>query len=648
MIAPTAFAVFCKGHPDYWFRLDDVIDRVIASTIDFNTWESAWEGISCCREQVAAAAVQTDPISAPIPLQRPQWEYLDGDKWRPAAEEFTVSLEHAHNAGHSSCEVSLGHHIYDVDVEKYSQRNRATGVGRRLRRVMVVDGDATVNHLRIIHALQQEQISCLSKQLSEQHALSQQFFELVAAGTKQMERVAKHLSEQQELSRELSRQKTEDQEQIKRLSQQLSEQQAFDHTQVSEQKAADQEQIRRLSKQLSEQQSLSQALSENRAVDNSKIKHLCEQLCKQRALAERLSKQKAEELRCLSQHLSEEQAQCQQLSEQKAEYQEQNRRLSQQLSKQQLLSQQLSEEKAAEQEQVRILAQQLSERKAVEQQHLRSLRQQLTIQLLSRLPDVDTASPAGCGLYHWDVPALMHSALCSVFVASMTRHRESLQSDQFCDPPQVEITRIREIMNPYIQGLYRHAREGLARSRPAGCEPPHGISAFMCDYGHVNLNEYLLFHGCPSGAVDSILEKGLDPQRGGEAAGNMFGTGAYFAENASKSDFYTTCSECSSCKDCKHPQAERCILVVRVLLGETKVVTAQVRKDYAEKKKDFRSWKRAPEGCDSVTAENLQNGGVVDHREFVVYKEQQSLVRWLIYYRHKSDCECHNCKYRRS
>ena len=43
-----------------------------------------------------------------------------------------------------------------------------------------------------------------------------------------------------------------------------------------------------------------------------------------------------------------------------------------------------------------------------------------------------------------------------------------------------------------------------------------------------------------------------------------------------------------------------------------------------------------------------QNGDVVDHREFVVYKEQQSLVRWLIYYRHKSECECHNCKYRRS
>ncbi|CAE7716867.1 unnamed protein product, partial [Symbiodinium necroappetens] len=398
MIAPTALAVFCQGHPEYCFRLDDVIDRVVARTIDFNTWESAWEGISCCREQLAEAAVQTEPISTPIPLQKPQWQYLDGDHWRPAADEYTMSLEHACNLGHSSCEVTVGHHIYDVDVEKHTQRNRATGVERSLRRVMVVDRDATVSHLRIIHALQQEQIACLSKQLSEQQALSQQFFGLVAAGTEQMERLAKHLSEHQALSQELSKRQAEDQEQIKMLSQQLSEQQAFYHNQLSEQraanqdqnrmrrsllqklsekqalcnqlleqKAADQEQIKRLSKQLSEQQLLSQALSEHKAIDNSKIQHLGEQLCKQRALAEKLSKQKAEEqgqMRFLSQHLSAQRAQCQQLSEQKAEYQEQNRRLSQELLKQQL-------------------------------------------------PDVDTASPAGC---------LLHG--------------------------KVEITRISEIMNP--------------------------------------------------------------------------------------------------------------------------------------------------------------------------------------------------------
>ena len=526
------------------------------------------------------------------------------------------------------------------------------------------------------YAEDQEQIKALTRQLSEQQAFyqnqlseqnaadqehirsSQQAFsrelsEQKAADQEQnrISSLSQELSEQQALSKRLFEQNAADQEQIKYLSKQLSEQQSLSQ-ELSEQKAADKRKMEHLHEQLCKQRSLSKQLSEQKAADSGRIEHLSEQLCKQRSLSERLSKQKAddqEQMRRLSQQLSERQAQCQQLSEQKAEYQEQNRCLSQQLSKQQLLSQQLSEEKAAEQKQVRILTQQLSERKAVEQQHLKSLSQQLTTQLLSRLPDIDTAS-VGCALLHWNVPPLVHSALSNLFLASMTCHREAIGSDQFCDPPQVEITRICEIMNPYIQRKYRHAREGLVRRRPSGCAPPPEISAFNCAVadGHVSMNECLLFHGCPMGAVESIMENGLDPQRGGEGVGSAFGSGAYFAENASKSDFYTTCSQCCSCKDCKHPQAERCIFVVRVLLGETKVVTGQVLKDYKEKKQECRSWKRAPEGCDSVTAENRQNGGVVDHREFVVYKEQQSLVRWLIYYRHKSDCECHNCKYRRS
>ena len=217
----------------------------------------------------------------------------------------------------------------------------------------------------------------------------------------------------------------------------------------------------------------------------------------------------------------------------------------------------------------------------------------------------------------------------------MTQHRESARSDQFCDPPKVEITRLCESINPNIADQYRQARKLLAERRLDGCTPLLGITAFKCavEDGHVNLNEFLVFHGCPFGAVQSILEKGLDPQRGGEAAGHLFGTGAYFAENASESDFYTTCSECSSCRGCKHPEAERCILVVRVILGETKAVTTE----------DCKSWRRAPDGYDSVTAQKRSDGGVLDHREFVVYKEQMALLRWLIFYRHKTDCECHNC-----
>ncbi|OLP98889.1 Tankyrase-1 [Symbiodinium microadriaticum] len=426
------------------------------------------------------------------------------------------------SGGQLVCEATVGRHTYDVNLQQLTQKNRATGVQRRIRRVIrkeVVHGDAAVTHLRD-----------REKQLAEQ------------------------------------------QEQIDRLQRELSE--------LSEQRDADEDKIRRLSRLLSQEKTRSRGISEQKAADERKIRQL-------------------------SQELSDQKAQLQDLSEQKA-------RLSQQASKDR---------------DFRIY-----------------LIKRLEEQLLSRIPDVDAVSSqslSSSSLLEQPVPAgvPLHRALSRLFLASMTRHRESTGSDNFCDPPQVEITRICESINPSSLDQYRHARKFLAQKRPDGSTSLQGISAFKCkvEDGHVNLNEHVLFHGCPFGAVKSILENGLDPQRGGEATGQMFGAGAYFAENASKSDFYTTCSECSSCKDCKHAEAERCILVARVLLGETKVVTTE----------NCSSWKRAPEGYDSVTAQKKSNGGRVDHTEFVVYKEQMALVRWLIFYRHKSDCQCHSCKYRR-
>ena len=282
------------------------------------------------------------------------------------------------------------------------------------------------------------------------------------------------------------------------------------------------------------------------------------------------------------------------------------------------------------------------------------LKRELAVELLSTFPDVETMSSATttaqkAGIRHLvrrpppssrpscveilkDESRPIHHFLSRIFLDSLRQHRENRRSGTWCDPPKLEITRIYETINPNLLSQYKTARKALAENRPDGCTPLSGISAMhKCNVedGHVNLNEYLLFHGCPMEAVDSILEKGLDPQRGGEAIGAMFGTGSYFAENASKSDFYARCPEPGR-------QAERCIMAVRVMLGNTKVVTTE----------DCSSWRRAPEGFDSVTAEKREHGGQVDHREFVVYKEQMALVRWLIYYRHKSECDCHNCKFR--
>ena len=175
-----------------------------------------------------------------------------------------------------------------------------------------------------------------------------------------------------------------------------------------------------------------------------------------------------------------------------------------------------------------------------------------------------------------------------------------------------------------------------------------GMTAHKCrpEHGWNDMNEYLLYHGTSFGKSNGIAQSGLDAQRGGQATGAMFGRGVYFAQNASKSDLYTTCSECATEKfqDCRHPQGERCILVCRVLLGESLVL----KNSSAE----IRSRIRAPDRAngvpyDSITAACRRDGGAVDHMEFVVFKDPRMLVQFQVFYRHEADCSCSCCWHRR-
>ena len=124
----------------------------------------------------------------------------------------------------------------------------------------------------------------------------------------------------------------------------------------------------------------------------------------------------------------------------------------------------------------------------------------------------------------------------------------------------------------------------------------------------------------------------------------MFGRGLYFAENAS--NFYTTCELCcqsgvTSSLECTHPTGTRCMLVAQVLLGESNSVKETDRKR-------LRAADR-PDGApsDSHTALKKDLGGRVDHMEYIIFKEQLSLVRFLIFYRHTPECECKDCFHRR-
>ena len=180
---------------------------------------------------------------------------------------------------------------------------------------------------------------------------------------------------------------------------------------------------------------------------------------------------------------------------------------------------------------------------------------------------------------------------------------------------------------------------------PQGCEAIPNIAALKCGSAHasVDLNEHLLFHGCPLEACKGIARQGLNPQRGGEAVGSLFGKGAYFAQNASKCDMCTTCSECGTHAkrtDCRHAEGKRCILAVRALLGNS----YQLLTSYG----GLRTPERADgELYDSLTALSSSQGGAVDHMEFIIFEKSLALVRYLVRYRHCSSCQCHSCQDRR-
>ncbi len=243
------------------------------------------------------------------------------------------------------------------------------------------------------------------------------------------------------------------------------------------------------------------------------------------------------------------------------------------------------------------------------------------------------------------------NTLVRIFKESMTSHRKSFKSNEWCPKTSVEVIKIEEVVNPLKQRFYEAAQDEVGSMNPLGCGPVPRIRAPKCDHpvGHVDLNEYFLFHGTNYDNVRQIMKHGLDPQRGGDATGALFGHGTYFAENASKSDFYTTCDQCaarlaaapSADGKCNHPTGTRCMLVAQVLLGKTCPVTDP---DRNRMRAHDREDGKGP--YDSHTALKRADGGCVDHMEFIIFKEQRALVRFVIFYKHKETCQCKDCLFR--
>lgn len=250
---------------------------------------------------------------------------------------------------------------------------------------------------------------------------------------------------------------------------------------------------------------------------------------------------------------------------------------------------------------------------------------------LRRLPQHDTAA----------------AFFASLVTSSVARHREHYHSTIFCDAPKLEVLHVDAVRNPRLLRAYFSRVEEMSSTRAKGCS-----EIVMLKHLHIptergsaggtgpDLNEHFLLHGATEHACREICELGLDPRRGGESTGKMFGVGTYLAANSSKADIYTD-QRALRGKVRTKCGAPRQIVVVRALLGESYRATAPMTGIF-----------RPPDGkqdgrpLDSVWADTHENGGAVDHLEVMLYERSQMYPEAVVTYVHCKDCACAECNKR--
>ena len=202
----------------------------------------------------------------------------------------------------------------------------------------------------------------------------------------------------------------------------------------------------------------------------------------------------------------------------------------------------------------------------------------------------------------------VYALLADAFCGSVLRHRHL---GRVHPPPHLEVVAIEALHNPRLQSKYHAEVEDIAGITDRRVRRLSGITALPVQTfaGH-ELNEHLLYHGVPHGLVDRIAAQGADVRYAGEHAGKLFGTAIYLAENASKSDIYTTAST----------SGERAVFVMRTCLGEVHETSVAMK---TATRPPERPDGRGP--LDSVRALTRASGGCVDHPEFMVYKNNQVL-----------------------
>ena len=236
--------------------------------------------------------------------------------------------------------------------------------------------------------------------------------------------------------------------------------------------------------------------------------------------------------------------------------------------------------------------------------------------LLSRLPHYSQYSQARQEPLQPDDPVYAH--LERGFVQRVTRHRGPKQGDPHREVPKLKVVRIEQIFSKRLQDKYLAAVQdeiGLCGTKPTSLEGT--IEAIpVRSFDGIDMNEFLLYHGAPTGLIPRLVLQGLDPRNDGTHFGKLFGAGTYLASHSSKSDIYTKPNE----------RGERCTLLVRACLGEPHTTKTQMNEVL---KPPERPDKRGP--LSSVVAATLDEGGCVEHPEFIVYKDSQTLPQARCY-----------------
>lgn len=246
--------------------------------------------------------------------------------------------------------------------------------------------------------------------------------------------------------------------------------------------------------------------------------------------------------------------------------------------------------------------------------------------LISRLPHFSQYSQFRMQRLDRDDPVYTH--LEARFVKQVTRHRGPKDGDPHREAPQFKVTRIEQIYSKRLQDKYLAEVcdvAGLCERKAARLEVD---AVRVASFDGLDVNEFLLYHGAPSGLITRLAAQGLDPRNAGSNAGKLFGCGTYLASLSSKSDIYTKPNE----------QGERCLLVVRACLGEPHMQNTPCRDIL---KPPERKDKRGP--LSSVVALTVTQGGCVEHPEYIVYNQAQTLPQFAIYYKHTEECRCTHC-----